>query len=77
MLSSESSLATSEISFFKVVYVRSVYAPVVAASVSSLANFNEALVERQVVSNAVPPAFVSAVLIVRIVLDDPIVDLVE
>ncbi len=77
MLGSEARLAAPEVAALEVEHVGVVDGPVVAAAVARLAHLHEALVEREVVADAVAPALVRAVPVVGKVGDDPVVDLVE
>ncbi len=74
---SESGLTSAEVSLLEIVHVGSVNGPVVASTVSSLSHLDKALVQRQIVANAVAPALVGSMLVVGKVEDDPVVDLVE
>jgi hypothetical protein len=77
MFRPQSRLTTSKVAFFKVIQISRVYAPVVATTVAGLADFDEALVERQVVTNTIAPTLVRATLVVGKILNYPIVNFVE
>ena len=77
MFGAETRLTSTEIAALKVIHIGRVDAPVVASTVARLAHLHKALVEREVVANAVPPALVRATLVVGVVRDHVVVDLVE
>ena len=70
------SASSSEVSAFEVVDDRRMDSPEVALAVGSALELLEALVEGEVVANAVAPALTSRVE-VRVVVEDPLVDVAQ